>query len=309
MFLSKVKFAVIVLVTLGLLGSGAGFVAHRTAAGQPGAKPAPAGDRPPSVAQKTKEKTGKEKPRKDAPAPKPKAEEAAADAGVDAVTRLKNWREQLTKPLNFDGIDDPSVTLQYALDKLGDRFHINFEINEGAFGLDNLKDVGRTPIAEGKPIPPMRNTSLATLLRIILARVPSPSGAVYILRPDSVEITTTTALYPELGIARNIVSAAPPVIPLVWDVFEETQISRALMRVTEQTPFSVIVDSSVKDRVKLNVTAQFNNVPVDTAVRLLANMADLSMVKLDNVFYLTTPEKAKRLREEHQRDVQGMGQQ
>jgi RNA polymerase sigma factor (sigma-70 family) len=307
MFLGKIKVAVIVLVTFGLLGSGAGFVAHRTSAGQPGDKPAPATDRPLTVAQKTKEKTDREKPREDAPAPKPKADEAAADAGVDAVTRLKSWREQLTKPLNFDGIDDPRITLQDALDKLGDRFHINFEINEGAFGLDNLKDVGRTPIAEGKPIPPMRNTTLATLLRIILARVPSPSGAVYILRPDSVEITTTAALYPELGIARNIPGALP-VIPLVWDVFDEAPISKALMRVTEQTSFSVIVDSSVKERVKVNVTAQFNNVPVDTAVRLLANMAELSMVKLDNVFYLTTPEKAKRLREEHLRDVQGPGQ-
>jgi hypothetical protein len=286
-------------VTLGLLGSGAGFVAHRTAAGQPGAKLAPAGDRPPSVAQKTKEKTDKEKPREDAPAPKPKADDAVADAGVDAVTRLKIWREQLTKPLNFEGIDDPRVTLQEALDKLGKRFNINFEINDAAFAREQLEQVGTTPIAQGKPILPMRNASLATLLRIILARVPCPSGAVYILRPDSVEITTTSGLIQELGIVRNYSSAGvPPVIPLVWDAFEETPINKALMRVTEQTSFTVIVDSSVKDKVKLNVTAQFNNVPVDTAVRLLANMADLSMVQLDNVFYLTTPEKAKRLREE-----------
>jgi hypothetical protein len=292
-----------------LLGSGAGFVAHRTAAGQPGAKPAPAADRPPSVAQTTKDKTDKEKPREAALAPKPKVDEVAADSGVDAVTRLKNWREQLTKPLNFEGITNPAVTLQEALDKLGKRFNINFEINDAAFAREQLRDVGQTPLAEGKPIPPMRNASLATLLRIILARVPSETGAVYILRPDSVEITTTAALLQELGIARNYSPAgAPPVIPLVWDVFEETPISKALMRVTEQTSFNVIVDASVKDKVKLNVTAQFNNVPVDTAVRLLANMADLSIVKLDNVFYLTTSEKAKRLREEHLRELRGPGE-
>jgi RNA polymerase sigma factor (sigma-70 family) len=315
MFLSKVKFAVIVLVTIGLLGSGAGFVAHRTAAGQPADKPAPAADRPPSVVQKTKEKTDKEKPREEAPAPKPAVEEAVADSGWDAVTRLKNWREQLTKPLNFEGIEDPRLTLQDALDKLGHRFKINFEINDKAFELDQLKDVGRTPIGETKPIPPMRNTTLATLLRLILARVPTPSGAVYILRPDSVEITTTRALLLELGIARDKPAGVdpdspeglfgPPEIPLVWDVFEETPISKALMRVTERTSFSVIVDASFKDRVKDNVTAQFNNVPVDTAVRLLANMANLSMVQVDNVFYLTTPEKAKLLRNEYLRDARG----
>jgi RNA polymerase sigma factor (sigma-70 family) len=311
MFLSKVKVAVIVLVTIGLLGSGAGFVAHRTAAGQPGDKPAPAADRPPSVAQKTKEKTKeKVKPREEGPAPKPKVEEAAPDPKQDAATRLEIWRAQLTNPLNFEGIADPGITLQEALNKLGKQFNINFEINDKAFELDQVNnDVGATLIAGSKPIPPMRNASLASVLRIILARVPAPSGAVYILRPDSVEITTTVALLRELGIARNSPAGFPPVIPLVWDVFEETPISKALIRVTEQTPFTVIVDSSVKDKVKLNATAQFNNVPVDTAVRLLANMADLSMVKLDNVFYLTTPEKAKRLREEHQRDTRGPGEQ
>ena len=46
--------------------------------------------------------------------------------------------------------------------------------------------------------------------------------------------------------------------------------------------------------------------PVDTAVRLLANKADRSMVRLDDVFYLTTPEKAKRLREE-QAQINGAG--
>ncbi|HZV03934.1 MAG TPA: RNA polymerase sigma factor [Gemmataceae bacterium] len=308
MFLSKVKVAVIVLVTIGLLGSGAGFVAHRTAAGQPGDKPATTPDRPPSVAQKTKEKTKeKEKSRGDRPAPKPKMDEAGPDAKQDPATRLEIWRAQLTNPLNFEGIADPGITLQDALDKLGKQFHINFEINDKAFELDQVNhDVGATLIAGSKPIPPMRNTSLASVLRIILARVPAPSGAVYILRSDSVEITTTLALCQELNIARDvIVGRGPPEIPLVWDVFEETPISKALMRVTEQTPFTVIVDSSLKDRGKLNVTAQFNNVPVDTAVRLLANMADLSMVKLDNVFYLTTPEKAERLRVEHQRDTRG----
>lgn len=98
----------------------------------------------------------------------------------------------------------------------------------------------------------------------------------------------------------------PPEIPLVWDVFEETPLSQALMRVAERASFNVIVDSSIKDKVKLNVTTQFNNVPVNTAVRLLANMADLSMVQLDNVFYLTTPEKAKRLRVEHLRALWGL---
>jgi hypothetical protein len=40
------------------------------------------------------------------------------------------------------------------------------------------------------------------------------------------------------------------------------------------------------------------NVPVDTAVRILADAANLSVVQMDNTFYLTTSENATRLRKE-----------
>ena len=40
------------------------------------------------------------------------------------------------------------------------------------------------------------------------------------------------------------------------------------------------------------------NVPVDTAVRVLADMADLQPAFLDNVIYVTTRENAKRLEQD-----------
>jgi RNA polymerase sigma factor (sigma-70 family) len=292
MFLSKVKFVVIVFLALGLLSSGAGFVAHRTAAGQPAAKPASPSERPAAVLDKNKEKT-KEKPPEEAPAPKVKPEEALAVTIPDATARIKTWHERLTQPLDFAGLEDQRATLADALDMLSKRYNLTFEINDGAFSAENLSQVEQTPITATKTIPALKTSSLATVLRIILARVPSPSGAAFVLRPDSVEITTNMAVRKELGVWEP-----RPLLPLVWDVFEDISISKALQRVTERTSFNVIVDSTVKEKVKEKVTVQFNNVPVDTAVRLLANMADLSMVQVDNVFYLTTPEKAKRLREE-----------
>jgi hypothetical protein len=41
-----------------------------------------------------------------------------------------------------------------------------------------------------------------------------------------------------------------------------------------------------------------HNVPVDTAVKVLADMADLGFVRLDNLLYVTSREKAARLRAE-----------
>jgi hypothetical protein len=45
----------------------------------------------------------------------------------------------------------------------------------------------------------------------------------------------------------------------------------------------------------LKITADFANVPVDSAVRILANMADLQMVQVDNVLYVTTPKRAEQM--------------
>jgi hypothetical protein len=293
MFLNKVKVAAIILLTLGLLGSGTGFVAHRIKAGQPAPKPAPSPAGPVAVADKAKDKTAE-------PKPKPKPDEAFAVARPDAASRLKEWHERLTQPMRSELFEDPKTTVTEMLEHLQKRYGVTFEINDKAFRVENEKnpldegfDVGRFEIVGYKPIPPMPNGSLATLLRIILARIPSPSGAVYVLRPDSVEITTTAALRTELGIPEN-----RPVLPLVWDVFDETPIRNAFSRVIETTVFNVIVDPRVADKLQGKVTVQFNNVPVDTAVRLLANMAGLSVVRLDNVFYVTTAENAKRMREE-----------
>jgi adenine-specific DNA methylase len=59
----------------------------------------------------------------------------------------------------------------------------------------------------------------------------------------------------------------------------------------------VVTDARVAKNLQLKVTARFNNVAADTVMRLLTNMADVNVVQMDNVFYVTTSENAKRLRE------------
>jgi type II secretory pathway component HofQ len=71
-----------------------------------------------------------------------------------------------------------------------------------------------------------------------------------------------------------------------------------LPRLAETSGYNVVADPKAGKELQTKITAQFNNVPVDTALRLVVNMAGLSMVRLDNVFYVTTPENAKQLRDE-----------
>src|SRR5438876_7886977 len=89
-----------------------------------------------------------------------------------------------------------------------------FDVNESSFKADMVLDVISTPIAE-KPIPEMRNVTMASILRKILSRIVAPSGATYIIRRDVVEITTglfaraekTVRVYPVADLVTPIPNA------------------------------------------------------------------------------------------------------
>lgn len=303
MFLSKVKFAVIILLALGLVGSGAGFVAHRTGAEQPASNPASVLPLPAAVAHKEKDKSAD---------PKPKLQpDEPAELGPfpeDASSRLQMWHKLLFQTVDFPGLEDPRSTLSDALEQLSKRYGISFRLNEKAFKMDGLQEVGSSPVTQPTPIPPFK-TSLATILGIILDRVPAVTGVMYLVRKDHIEITTSLFVRAELGFRNE-----RPLLPLVCDAFDKMPLAQILPRLAETSGYNVfgvncdaaaseasynmVVDPRAKEQLETPITAQFNNVPVDTVLRLLTNMAGLSVVRLDNVFYVTTAENAKQLREE-----------
>jgi tetratricopeptide (TPR) repeat protein len=114
----------------------------------------------------------------------------SATFGADLPERGIRLRQDLQKEIDYQGLEDARATLSDALDQLSKRYGLTFDINDKAFEMDQLKDVARTAIAE-QPIPPMR-TTLSTVLRKILRRVPAPSGTTYLIRRDVIEITTGT---------------------------------------------------------------------------------------------------------------------
>jgi hypothetical protein len=168
-------------------------------------------------------------------------------------------------------------------------------------------EVGSTPVAE-RPIPKMTRVRLATVLKKILDRVPSASGATYILRRDGIEITTEAAKIAEF---RNPSDHAPPIqdpmmdapmgppnpLTLVQAEFDKRPLDEALNELADATDSNVILDVRASDKVK-PVTASLINVPLDTAVELLANMAGLQVVSRDRVLYVTTKDNAEAMHKE-----------
>jgi hypothetical protein len=287
MFLSKVKFAVIVAVALGLVGSGLGSLAHQSKGGPLS-----------SPALSAKE----ENARRDAPAPDPNMVAAPAPAKRKPPAPVNNQnnprarqvelRNQLNLTVDYPGLEDPRATLTDVLEQLSKRYNLTFHVNNNAFrAIDPKIEIARFEIAVA-PVPEM-HSHLKAILQTILERLPSKMGTQLLIRKDFIEVTTEAAVREELGIPAN-----RPLLPLVGDILDNIPISDALRRLADQSEYNVVSDPRLADKLKTPVTVELSNMPIDTAVRLLANMVGLVVVRLDNAFYVTTAENAKQLREE-----------
>ena len=82
-------------------------------------------------------------------------------------------------------------------------------------------------------------------------------------------------------------------IPLVNVNFTEKPLQEALREVETRTNRNVVLAPQAGDRAKTPISTRFTNVPVDTAVATLAEMAGLKMARRGNVLLVTTAERAK----------------
>jgi hypothetical protein len=201
----------------------------------------------------------------------------------------------LQTPIDFQGFDDVKTTLQEALDHLSKKTNIVFEVNERAFKEEQVQDVLKTEIATPMPIPPMPGSSLNGVLKRILARIPSPSGAVLLVRGNSVEITTTVAARAEILGDDN-----RQLLPLVHLRVKEKPLATILSMMMTQTTYNVAVDPQVQDKGTTLLTLRLLNTPTDTALNVIADMIGLQVVRRQNVFYLTTPERAAEIRKQQE---------
>lgn len=75
-----------------------------------------------------------------------------------------------------------------------------------------------------------------------------------------------------------------------------TPFATAAKQLAAETGANVILDPRLKDKAAAAVTLKLDDVPLETAVRLLAEVGDLRVVRMNNVLFVTTPERAEKLR-------------
>src|SRR5262249_48313531 len=147
-------------------------------------------------------------------------------------------------------------------------------------------------------LPKMVGISLSTAMRLLLGQIkgddhPEHHGA-YSYERDHVVITTTArASNPETWIADG---TSPP--PTVDVECVDKPLTAALGEIRDHSGVNIVLDQRAADKARKAVTVRMTRVPVDTAVRLLADMADLRMVVMDNVLYVTSSDNAKELQAE-----------
>jgi hypothetical protein len=202
-------------------------------------------------------------------------------------------KESLTAKLlhrvDFPGIDDPKTTLDEVLADLAKKYDLSFLFNEKAFKFDNLQEAGKTEIASPNSIPAMKNVRLATVLRVVLGRIPVPSGATFLVRREFIEITTGAFLQGEVWAD----DPEGPHLPIVQVAADKQSFDEVIRALAEQANYNILLDARLGDKAKTPLSAELYNVPLDTAVRLLAGMVELRMVHVDNVLYVTDAETAE----------------
>ena len=75
-----------------------------------------------------------------------------------------------------------------------------------------------------------------------------------------------------------------------------TSFSTAVKQLATDTGANVVVDPRLGEKAGKAVTLKLDDVPLETAIRLLSEVADLRAIRMSNVLFVTTPDKAEKLR-------------
>jgi hypothetical protein len=212
----------------------------------------------------------------------------AVAAPAPAADQVKTVIKKLSMPIDLEKGIDKDTPLQDALAFLSDRYDLTILIDVQAFKEEpQVKEIENTKVRLAK----MKGIPLGTVLRLVLDQANSTA----LVRAGYVQIVPTHRAVREVYKGRE-----GPYSPIVHAAFDKRPLEEVLEELAEQTGVSIVVDGRCEGATE-PVTATLMNVPLDTAVRLLADMAGLRVVPLDNTLYVTSKENAQAMQVEHDR--------
>jgi hypothetical protein len=200
---------------------------------------------------------------------------AAPNPG-DKIGPAEKTRKALDRPIT---VKIEKQTLRATLDQLKQKGDVNIVLDAWT-----IQQQPAGP-SETDPAPwdfDLKEVKLKSALRTVL----QPYGLTYVVLGDVIVVTTE-----EMADLRQMHQ--------VVDVdLEHVEIAEALHRLSRASAVNVLLDSRVGDKAKAKVNLEMEDVPLDTAVRLLSEMAGLKPVKVGNVLFVTTKEHADEIRQD-----------
>jgi hypothetical protein len=214
---------------------------------------------------------------------------AAPVLGQAPTGRKMPLTEVLALEVPTDKFTTP-VTLQDALGLMYDilasqGLDVRIVFNEGSFKELN-PDIQMPLDTPVRALPVPKTLPLEKLLEVALGQLPMPAGMV--LHGNTIEI-----------VAREHATLPFLLWQRVLAKFDETPLDRALHQLSDKTGVSIVLDPRIKERKATPITVEFRrDVNLESALRMLANMAELKIVLLDRGVYVTTPENAATMEQE-----------
>jgi RNA polymerase sigma factor (sigma-70 family) len=294
MFVTRLKWTAVILLALGLFGSGAGVATYEVFAG---------GQAPDSGQAKDKASPPQAVP--PASEVKETKAEAVAVAAPAGPSNAREARQLLKQPA---GIDRPldNVPLKDILEMLTDKFGVTIRIDPAAFARYSLDDPFKL-YDQSVRLPVVRGLTVGEVLRDLLAQIRFGEGAApgivtfqikgsqIVIVPayqipfsKDVDGDVQTFLNPQL--IEEQVQGEPVTVE-----FQEKPLVEALRELADATGTNIVFDNRWKDKGQTPVTVSLQNVRLFTVLRLLADMADLQPVTLGNVYYVTSKLNAEHL--------------
>ncbi len=203
--------------------------------------------------------------------PAPRGQTAAAKVSIRAAppAKISEIRKMLAEPID---IDLAPVTLKEALTVLKNSHGFPaLVVDAETFKEENpdAPDVHDTQVT----LSSLKGIPRAKVLRMILQKF-NPRNATYLVRPTYVEITTFDNATP----GRQTIQAS----------FVDRPLAEALEELAELSGISIVLDARAGDKAQAPVSARFREgTSLINAVRLLADMADLKVIVVDNMLYVT----------------------
>jgi hypothetical protein len=207
------------------------------------------------------------------------------------VRTAQELRAKLAAPVTLERGIDPNTPFRDAMEFLADRYELPIFVDTMGFSHQGTDDV------EGQQVrlPKLVGVRLSTILSMLVAQV----KGTYLVHKDFIEITTFPRTRADLWSAPNVPrDGALAMAQMVTAEFDKQPLDEALRELADQSGINVVVDARVADKARTAITATLSHVPLDTAVEVLADMADLKSLAIDNVIYVTTKANAKRMQKE-----------